>query len=1193
MDAAADFAAFAEILTANASWLASLGLGAAALGVLGFAKRGRRSTKRTRSSKPTKPKLSQSKAGSSAAATPAAFATLPAIKGDATALASPALSKPPTDQGEDRAVRVFISSTFIDMQTERDILVKRTFPALRARFRPRQIEVFEVDLRWGVTEEEVQKGQTIGVCLGEVDRCQPFFVALLGERYGSTLRAESLGDELIEAYPILARAAGKSLTEIEILHGVLERPGAGERALFFERDPNWLSTLDDKTRQKMEGEDELTRERLLDLKTRAKKAGAKFIRYERPEDIGPAVESALSALIEARFPEGEPLDEWAQEERLHAAYARERLGGVVGIQSYVQSLDQWAANPNRKPILVGGASGGGKSTVLANWARLYAERTPSGAIFTHFLGASPESADPARLARRLWRWLNLISGDLEATPDDRDLLLAALPAHLMRIAEIVEPRQLVIVLDGLDKLSAEESLGWLPIETPANVLLVVSSLPGLSQAAAEWREWESLDLKPLDLADRRSFIVERLKRWGKALAQRRLDQILVDPKAGNPLFLRTLLDELRFAGVEADLDGRLRHYLSADDTAGLFSLILARLEQELGQSFVEDAASLIWAGRAGLEEAEVLAITGASPLQWSVLRNALSEALRDQSGRITFSHDFLMGAVEARYLASEDRLRQAHLRIADRFADLPSGPRQREELPYQLFHGRDWARLERYLTDFSHFGDVFARGAGELMSYWTRLKANGSDPEAALLGAFAARAGNPDAWSKDDLELSVILVAFLSFAMFSGGSALQAFAEESVKASTRLLGPDHEETLKAVSHLGGIKGAIGDYRGAIATQMRVLDALSRVKGPDHVDIVDVLQKLAAMHGALGEYAPARDYLTRAFAISKDKRGEDHPLTWSVMEDAARLAHNEGDLDGARLIENEVIDRMLKSLNPSDPLVTGAMENLGAILKDFEKYDEAAKTFELALNNNSISYGPDHPLTLRSMMSLGGALLATGELARAKDLLEQAARRFTLIYGREHPMATVANENLAVALIADRQFDEAEEILTKNAALAGQMFGPDAPRTLTVLANLASVSLARGDWRAAVQKYQEVEAAQARALGPDHPDWITTMGLLAAAFAAGEDYASAAETTSRELKAIVETLGLEHPLAARTGRELARLRWRAGDRAGAVHAQRDLLNYLTQQFGEEDARTIEAARDLKEMEEAGKGGDAAG
>ena len=36
-----------------------------------------------------------------------------------------------------RAVRIFLSSTFRDFGEERDLLVKRVFPALRARLRDR------------------------------------------------------------------------------------------------------------------------------------------------------------------------------------------------------------------------------------------------------------------------------------------------------------------------------------------------------------------------------------------------------------------------------------------------------------------------------------------------------------------------------------------------------------------------------------------------------------------------------------------------------------------------------------------------------------------------------------------------------------------------------------------------------------------------------------------------------------------------------------------------------------------------------------------------------------------------------------------------------------------------------------------------------------------------------------------------
>ena len=55
-----------------------------------------------------------------------------------------------------RTIRVFISSTFRDMHAERDYLVKRVFPALRERLEKYRIYLDDIDLRWGVTEDQLK-----------------------------------------------------------------------------------------------------------------------------------------------------------------------------------------------------------------------------------------------------------------------------------------------------------------------------------------------------------------------------------------------------------------------------------------------------------------------------------------------------------------------------------------------------------------------------------------------------------------------------------------------------------------------------------------------------------------------------------------------------------------------------------------------------------------------------------------------------------------------------------------------------------------------------------------------------------------------------------------------------------------------------------------------------------------------------
>src|SRR5207237_10412372 len=80
-------------------------------------------------------------------------------------------------------VRVFVSSTFRDLQAEREHLIKQVFPELRLRCRARGVEFTEIDLRWGITEEATA-GKVLRVCLDEIDRCRPYFLGVLGDRYG-------------------------------------------------------------------------------------------------------------------------------------------------------------------------------------------------------------------------------------------------------------------------------------------------------------------------------------------------------------------------------------------------------------------------------------------------------------------------------------------------------------------------------------------------------------------------------------------------------------------------------------------------------------------------------------------------------------------------------------------------------------------------------------------------------------------------------------------------------------------------------------------------------------------------------------------------------------------------------------------------------------------------------------------------
>jgi telomerase protein component 1 len=94
-------------------------------------------------------------------------------------------------------VRLFVSSTFRDMHAERDHLNRFVFPELRSRCRLRSIEFLPVDLRWGITEEELEQAGAVAASIEAMGRCS-YFLALIGNRFGTIYPPDTIPPEVFE-----------------------------------------------------------------------------------------------------------------------------------------------------------------------------------------------------------------------------------------------------------------------------------------------------------------------------------------------------------------------------------------------------------------------------------------------------------------------------------------------------------------------------------------------------------------------------------------------------------------------------------------------------------------------------------------------------------------------------------------------------------------------------------------------------------------------------------------------------------------------------------------------------------------------------------------------------------------------------------------------------------------------------------
>lgn len=591
------------------------------------------------------------------------------------------------------------------------------------------------------------------ICLAEIERCRPFFIGLLGNRYGWV--PESFLRELLEEQPWLAEVkdGGKSVTELKILHGVLNNPDMSNRACFYFRDPGSAVAAD------VEGETDDT-QKLDALKQRIRDSKLAVREdYADAEALGQMILADLTRVINQEFPPGSqptPLERQAAE---HESFARSRterqvgerqVGCYIGRQEYLDRIDAHVSGDGL-PLVVLGESRLGKSALLANWAERYRQSHPAEQVLLHFVGATADSADWAAMLRRILGELQLRFGIEVEIPDGADALRATV-ANALHMA--AARGRLVLVIDALNQLDDRDGapdLVWLPPGIPENVRLIVSTLAGRPLTDLEKRGWPTLKIEPLTADERRRLIGEYLSQYVKQLRDERIERIAGCEQAANPLFLRALLEELRVFGNHEQLDERIDYYLDAKSVDDLFERILQRWEEDYEgdrPGLVREAMSLIWAARRGLSETKLLELLGPTELlrwwqrilpkawrgksrlddqplpraHWSPLFLAAEQSLTSRGGLIGFFHDYLREAVRNRYSTSETDRRQAHLRLADYFASNKTDPRSVEELPWQLCEARSWRMLTNLLAELPFFEVLWEADRFDLMAYWSRIE---------------------------------------------------------------------------------------------------------------------------------------------------------------------------------------------------------------------------------------------------------------------------------------------------------------------------------------------------------------------------------------------------------------------------------------------------------------------------------------
>ncbi len=1026
-----------------------------------------------------------------------------------------------------RRVRVFVSSTFRDMAAERDELMTHTWPELRRFCRERQVEFVEVDLRWGIAEEQSKRKETLKLCLDEIHACRPFFIGLLGERYGWTPGEDAFTADLKDEQPWLKEVQGKSVTELEMLHGVLNNLEMAERSFFYFRDPVYANSRG--VDFLPENQVSIAKQNVLKETIRRTCAARKIPLHENypsPQQLAALVLEELKMAIDAQFPKESIPDPLTREARDHDAFAEVRRRTYIGRPDYFDVLNRHVVSDGG-PLVLMGDSGSGKSALLANWLEQWHKAHPNDFIFQHYIGSTPDSAEHWRLISRLIAEIKRWTDDPEELPRTHDDIFKTFPVWLAkaRIRAERDGVRFIVVLDALnqlDDLDHARTLGWLP-EYPFNgpLRFIASTLPGETLDAVIRRRWESLRVEPLAPDERHRMIAQYLARFGKKLDTFRLERLTVAPASANPLYLKILLDELRVTGTHDRLDERLGEYLAVLDIPALLEKVLSRYQRDYERErpgLVGEALGLIWAARRGLTEAELLRLLKPANLPqlpmatWSPLRAALEDSLVDRGGILNFAHDFLRTAVRDAFVPNEHRQDELRMRLADDFEKQPVSARSCDELPWLLSQTKQRDRLRACLLDIDRFLKIRTRDSEELMRYWVELgeeRTMGKPYDASF-----------DYWSTQPQRENIAFAAN-ELSLFLDDAALYLEAEplkrQALAITEKNLGSNHSEVAICLSNLAVLFQATNRFAEAEPLHRRALAITEKNLGPNHPDVAIILNNLGELLREMNRLKEAEGLYQRALAITKKNLGSDHPDIAIRLNNLAVLLHQMNRLVEAEPLKRQALAITEKSLGPNHPDVAGRLINLAELLRETNRLAEAEPLYRRALAITEKGFGPEHPRVATCLSNLAVLLDGANRLVEAEPLHRRALAITEKSLGPNHPDVATRLDNLAVLLRMTNRLLEAEPLQRRALAIYEKSFGPEHPDVAICLNNLALLLRSVNQLPEAELLFRRALTIYEKNLGLEHPNMAQLLDNLALLLIDAHRPAEAEELAQRALK----------------------------------------------------------------------------
>lgn len=613
------------------------------------------------------------------------------------------------EKQQSREIRVFISSTFQDMNSERNELVSRIFPLLRKMAEERNVTLTEIDLRWGITKEESEDSRVVSICLEEIERSHPFFIGILGGRYGWTPSDSPVDwhSLLEDRYHDVADDIDKglSMTEIEMLHGVF-KSGDKPYAIFFVK----------------EMDEALVEEKQKHLRDAVlAQTDYPVYTYANIEKMGELVVSEFETLLDQLYPK-ELVNGWESLVGQQTNILSHRLQTYVPRIDIEEKIMSFLETSKERYMLVQGESGMGKSSVIASVV-LKLQQGKDKDVIAFFPTCATSGTSSMDVASWFCKGLQHIYGvrcDEHKSPVDQ----------LQALASEIEPQNpLYLFVDGINQLSNDNGfssdMSWWP-DWRGNVKCVFST----ADETPVLNRNQDISMVPLHVG--RMHIDERIAlankyftRFRKKLSQDQRDLLGNDNALyDNTMVFMSLLEQIRRYDSYENLTGLMQHMSQISSPTDFFIEVIRQQntfgDEKLEKKFQQAMLVLLLSER-GLPEDVMMGMLQMTRLELSKFISINDSYLITNGGLVVFGHDIYKSAIKQLYGNNESDVTECRKLIVDYLKTSEDSIRL-TELSYQYSCLQDYDHLYKLVSDLVVFA-AFKKQQRihKIAQYWQQL----------------------------------------------------------------------------------------------------------------------------------------------------------------------------------------------------------------------------------------------------------------------------------------------------------------------------------------------------------------------------------------------------------------------------------------------------------------------------------------